>query len=150
MKKIIFVIISIIVYTQANCCTACETHKICCKNYQTPVCSCYHGTPIAMCENNTMTTLISSPNPSNVGQMVTLTVNVIVIPPGSGNLCGSVIFYSGLVGGTVICNIALTNDLALCDTNFNTSGSYMLQAGYSGCNRGFYTSDSNILMQSVD
>lgn len=66
----------------------------------------YTGTPIFLGSTSpvgtqtvnqaaTMTTLSSSPEPSNVGQVVTFTATVTVVPPGTANVTGTVDFFDG-------------------------------------------------------
>ena len=66
----------------------------------------YTGTPIFLGSTSevgtqtvdqaaTTTTLSSSPEPSNVGQVVTFTAAVTVVPPGTANVTGTVDFFDG-------------------------------------------------------
>ncbi len=70
--------------------------------------------------------LSASPNPANVGAVVTLT---LVATPPTGTATGTVVFYDGT---TVIGNAQLTNNVATFTTSSLAVGSHTLLAQYSG------------------
>ncbi len=91
----------------------------------------------------TSITLSTTPNPSAVGQSVTL----IAVVSGQ-NATGTISFYDGLnpVGGCA--NVPLVGGTATCVTSTLTSGSHSTTASYSG-DLSNAPSISNIVTQSV-
>lgn len=70
--------------------------------------------------------LTSQPNPSTVGQQVTLTATVTAAP---GIPTGNVVFRSK---GTVLGTAALSSGTATLNTTFTQAGKYMIRATYQG------------------
>ena len=85
----------------------------------------------------TTTSVASTPNPSVVGQFVTYTATVSVVPPGTGTPTGTVTFTDN---GTTVCspNVALTagsvpnTAVAPCNVAEPTAGTHTIVATYSG------------------
>jgi hypothetical protein len=82
----------------------------------------------------TTTTLVTSPNPSNIGQSVTLTATV-----ASGYLGVPTRVVTFMENGSVIGKVALTAGQAVLNKTFGSAGSKALSAIYSG-NSDFLTS----------
>ncbi|MFF4492069.1 Ig-like domain repeat protein [Streptomyces sp. NPDC001544] len=80
----------------------------------------------------TVTTLTSTPDPSPVGQSVTLIARVVVAPPGTGNPSGTVTFTFG--DGSPPATATLVNHVATVNHTYtNTAGSpYTVTAAYNG------------------
>jgi Big-like domain-containing protein len=79
---------------------------------------------------STTTALSAAPNPSNYGQMTTLTATVAPVAPGAGTPTGKVTFLDGSVTlGTSTLNSA---DTATFTTSALVAGSHSLTASYSG------------------
>jgi hypothetical protein len=80
---------------------------------------------------NTTTTITSdTPDPSYIGQSVTLNVTVGAIAPGSGTPTGLVDFNEGT---TILCNdVPLVTGNASCGVVFSSFGVRTLTATYSG------------------
>ena len=78
---------------------------------------------------NTTTSLTSSPNPSTVGQTVTLSSTVSPVAPASGIPTGSITFRDG---ATTLGVVALVNGSASLSISTLTAGSHSLTAVYSG------------------
>jgi hypothetical protein len=77
----------------------------------------------------TTTTLVSSPNPSNPGQLVTFTATIT--PAYGGTVTGTVTFKEGsTVLGTATVNS--TTGKAVFTTSTLAAGSHVVHAGYSG------------------
>jgi hypothetical protein len=74
-----------------------------------------------------MTALVSSVNPSNVGQAVTFTANVT--PQFGGKVTGTVTFYNGT---TVLKTVSVNGGTAEFTTKTLTSGTYAITATYNG------------------
>ncbi len=97
----------------------------------------------------TVTALVSSQNPSAIGQAVTFTATVTV-PPGGGNVPpdGTVLFYDGaaILGATTL-NAA---GVATFTTSTLTNGAHSITAVYSGDSSNQITgSTSPVLTQEV-
>ena len=75
------------------------------------------------------TSLVSSVNPSSVGQSVTFTATISANSPGSGTPTGSVTFY---VNSKSVGTVNLTNGDASFTTSFAAAGSDAIKAIYSG------------------
>ncbi len=84
----------------------------------------------------------SSPNPSTVGQSVTLTATVTA---AVGTPTGSVIFKNG---STVIGTVSLVSGVATMTHSFANKGSYTLTAAYQGSAN--TAASSNTLKQTVN
>ncbi|MBN8943188.1 MAG: Ig-like domain repeat protein [Rhizobiales bacterium] len=97
----------------------------------------------AVIETGTTTTLVSSRNPSEVGQAVTFTASVT--SPG-GTPTGSVSFRNG---GTVIGTGTLAGGSASFTTSSLAKGSHVITAAYDG-DGGFTASTSAGLTQAVN
>jgi hypothetical protein len=83
-------------------------------------------------QDSTVTTLTSSPNPSTVGQPVTITATVTASAPGTGNPTGSVVFY---VDGTAVGTAPLDSSVdsrAVYTTTGLTVGTHASTATYGG------------------
>ncbi len=76
----------------------------------------------------TTTALNATPNPSTVGQMVTLTATAL----GGTNPSGTMTFRDG--SSSLCANLAMNNSRATCTTNSLAAGSHSLTAVYSGDN----------------
>ena len=92
----------------------------------------------------TTTTLVSSLNPSNVGQSVTFTASVA--PEFSGTPTGKVAFYDGT---TLLKTVALSGGAAEFTTSKLASGSHSIAATYDG-STSFSGSSSVPLTQTVN
>jgi YVTN family beta-propeller protein/probable HAF family extracellular repeat protein len=86
----------------------------------------------------TTTTLISSQNPSNVGQPVTFTATVK--PQFSGTVKGTVTFYDGT---TLLKTVALSGGVSTFTTATLTSGTHNITAKYNG-NAKFLVSSASL------
>lgn len=96
---------------------------------------------------NTSTTLISSSNPSLVGQAVTFTATVAAVAPGSGTPTGDVTFSDE---GTALATVPLdANGQATFTTSTLTVGTHSITASYAGETR-FNPSQSATLAQVVN
>ena len=91
----------------------------------------------------TTTSLVSSQNPSNVGQSVTFTATVT--PQFSGTAKGSVTFYDGT---TALKTVALSGGVAKFTTSTLTSGAHSITATYNGSTS--FTGSSASLTQTVN
>ena len=102
--------------------------------------------PVAPDGSGTMTVLISSANPSVVGQAVTYTASVAP-PPGTG---GTVTFTQGStdVPGCVAVAISASTGQAACAITYTAAGTYTVSASYSGT-WGFSASTSAPLAEVV-
>src|SRR5262249_58508515 len=93
------------------------------------------------------TTLTSTPNPSTVGQAVTLTATVRPVAPATGVPAGTVAFKDGAVTiGTA--TLGATGAATLVTSTLAT-GSHPLTAVYSG-SLDFLTSTSAVVTQVVN
>jgi hypothetical protein len=99
---------------------------------------------------STVTSLVSSVNPSVTGQTVAIAATVSVVAPGSGAPTGTVAF---LDGGTIIAGCATQAvtgaDIATCDTAFVAAGAETITAVYSG-DADFSNSTSVALTQTIN
>lgn len=98
----------------------------------------------------TTTTLTSSANPSDAGQQVTLTAQVTVQSPGTGDPTGSVTFSDN--GSPITCasgNQTLSSGTATCGYAFSSAGAHSVTASYGG-DANFAASTSSALTQNVD
>lgn len=77
----------------------------------------------------TTTSLVSSLNPSVVGQSVTFTATVSVVPPGADTPTGEVGFV--IDGGAPI-SVTLSGSQAALTTSSLTAGNHIVTANYSG------------------
>jgi Bacterial Ig-like domain (group 3)/Beta-propeller repeat len=91
----------------------------------------------------TTTTLVSSQNPSNVGQSVTFTANVT--PQFSGKVTGTVTFYDGT---TALKTVGLSGGVDKFTTATLTSGAHNITATYNGS--ASFTGSSASLTQMVN
>lgn len=105
------------------------------------------GVPQLVVKANTSTSISSSTNPALSGQTVTLTANLLVVPPGAGAPTGTVAFKNGASNIPGCGAVALVGLTATCNTSFMT-GSYTLTAVYSG-DSNFNGSTSGGLLQVV-
>ncbi|HEY6968146.1 MAG TPA: Ig-like domain repeat protein [Candidatus Angelobacter sp.] len=87
------------------------------------------GNPQVVSKANTTTTLISSLNPSALGQSVTFTATVSVVAPGSGTPTGTVTF---LDGGNPIGTGTLSGGVATFTTSSLAAGNHTITASYGG------------------
>src|SRR5262249_38500535 len=94
----------------------------------------------------TTTALSSTPNPSALGQAVTLTATVSPVPPAVGVPGGSVTF---LDGGTSLGVVTPTNGSASLSISTLAAGSHSLTAVYSGSGA-FAASTSPVVTQTVN
>src|SRR5437870_5640342 len=96
---------------------------------------------------STTTTLTSTPNPSTVGQAVTLTATVRPVAPATGVATGTVAFRdNGITIGTA--TLGATGSASFV-TSTLTTGSHPLTAVYSG-SLDFLTSTSAVVTQVVN
>lgn len=96
---------------------------------------------------DTTTTLLSSSNPSVVGQSVTITATVAASAPGAGTPQGNVVFREGAVTlGTIA--LDATGNARLVVNNF-TVGTHDIVGAYAG-NANFNPSTSEVLSQVVN
>jgi hypothetical protein len=91
----------------------------------------------------TTTTLISSLNPSNVGQAVTFTASVT--PEFNGKVTGTVTFYDG---ATLLKTVSVTSGMAKFTTTTLASGAHTIKSTYNG-SASFDGSSSASLTQTV-
>lgn len=94
---------------------------------------------------STTTTLATAPNPSSLGQSVTLTATVAPVGPGSGTPAGSVAFMNGT---TSLGTATLVNGVATLNTTSLPVGSSPITATYGG-GGGFTGSASTAVVQAV-
>jgi hypothetical protein len=94
---------------------------------------------------NTTTSLSSTPNPSTVGQTVTLTATVRPVAPGTGVPGGTVSFKDG---ATTLGSATLVNGSATFNTSALVAGSHSLTAVYGG-SATFAGSTSAVVTQTV-
>ncbi len=79
---------------------------------------------------NTTLGLTASPNPSAVGQSVTVTATVAPVAPGFGTPTGTVTFS---VNGSPVCtNVAMTGAQATCNLPTQNAGNHPVVATYNG------------------
>jgi Bacterial Ig-like domain (group 3)/Beta-propeller repeat/Transmembrane protein 131-like N-terminal len=91
----------------------------------------------------TTTTLVSSRNPSSVGQSVTFTANVA--PQYGGAVKGNVTFYDGT---TKLATVSLSGTPAKLTTSKLTAGSHTISATYAGSTS--FTGSSASMTQTVN
>src|SRR2546425_1128107 len=96
--------------------------------------------------SQTTTTLTAAPNPSVIGQAVTLTVVVSPVAPGTGVPTGTVTFKDG---ATVLATVTLAAGRASFTTSTLAVGSHSLTAAYSGGGN-FLASTSTVVTQTVN
>src|SRR5262245_1088515 len=77
----------------------------------------------------TTTSLTSTPNPSVIGQTVTLTATVSLVPPAVGTPTGTVTFRDG---ATALGTVTLVNGSASLTVSTLAVGSHPLTAAYNG------------------
>jgi hypothetical protein len=89
------------------------------------------GASVLLNLGGTFVTLSSSPNPSNVGQTVTLTakVTISVTVPGQPTPTGKVVFNDG---NTSIGSASLVSGVATITTSTLSTGGHIITAVYSG------------------
>jgi hypothetical protein len=92
----------------------------------------------------TTTTLQSSLNPSNVGDLVTFTATVA---SGTSAVSGTVEFREG---ATLLCSVALSANSASCPISTFTAGVHPITAVYLGNPGSFTGSASNLVNQQVN
>ncbi len=92
---------------------------------------------------STTTTLLSSLNPSNVGQSVTFTAGVT--PQFSGTPTGKVTFYDG---STILKAVAVSAGMAKFTTSKLSAGGHTIKAAYGGSTS--FDDSSASLTQTVD
>src|SRR5213594_4481140 len=96
--------------------------------------------------SQTTTSLTAAPNPSVIGQAVTLTAVVSPVAPGTGVPTGTVTFRDG---ATVLGTVTLVNGSASLVTSALAVGSHSLTAAYSGGGN-FLASTSAIVIHTVN
>src|SRR5262249_34634038 len=95
---------------------------------------------------STTTSLSSTPNPSTVGQAVTLSATVTPVPPAVGVPTGTVTFMDG---ATSLGVVTLVNGSASLSTSTLAAGPHSLTAVYSG-SAAFAASPSPVVSQIVN
>src|SRR5262249_44183712 len=95
---------------------------------------------------STTTSLSSTPNPSTVGQAVTLSATVSPVAPATGVPGGTVTFMDG---ATSLCVLTLLNRTASPSPSLLVAGSHSLTAVYSG-SAAFAASTSPVVTQTVN
>ena len=95
---------------------------------------------------STTTTLTATPNPSTLGQSVTLKATVAVVAPGTGTPTGAVTFFDG---STSLGSVTLSNGSASLATSALPAGAHSLTAQYGGA-ANFAASTSAVLTQTVN
>ncbi len=96
--------------------------------------------------SQTTTSLTAPPNPSVIGQAVTLTAVVSPVAPGTGVPTGTVTFRDG---ATVLATVTLVNGSASLVTSTLAVGSHSLTAAYSGGGN-FLASTSAVVAHTVN
>src|SRR5204862_5499001 len=92
----------------------------------------------------TVASLVSSPNPSTIGQSVTLTATVAAAAPGAGAQAGSVQFFDG---ATSLGSATLpTNSVT---ATFTTPGLHLLTVVFTSSSGNFTGSTSAVLNHFV-
>jgi hypothetical protein len=104
--------------------------------------------PVALTVNPASTTLAlsASPNPSVLGQSVTLIATVSVTSPGAGTPTGTVTFKDG---ATTLGTVALSGGTATFSSTSLTAASHSITASYGG-DGNFAASASGVLAQIVN
>ncbi len=103
------------------------------------------GTVFALVKGSQLTptvTISSNPNPSNVGQSVTLSV---VVSGSGGTPTGTVTFEEG---STSLGLVRLASGQGSITTSFSSAGSFSITADYSG-DQNYKAADSSPLTQNV-
>ena len=100
--------------------------------------------PVTTGTAGTTTNLVSSQNPLNAGQTVTLTASVT--PQFSGTVTGNVVFDSG---ATELGEVPLSGGVASLTTSTLASGTDSITATYEGTT-GYTSSTSSVLSEVVD
>ena len=95
---------------------------------------------------STSTSLTSTPNPSTLGQTVTLSTTVSAVAPAVGVLTGTVTFRDG---ATSLGVVTLVNGNASLTISTLTTGTHSLTAVYSG-SPNFLASTSPVVNQVVN
>src|SRR6266705_1402414 len=95
---------------------------------------------------NTSTSLTSTPNPSNLGQPVTLSATVSAVAPAVGVPTGTVTFRDG---ATALATVTLVNGSASISISTLAVGTHPLTAAYGG-NATFAASTSAVVNQVVN
>ncbi|NBM14614.1 Ig-like domain repeat protein [Streptomyces sp. GC420] len=80
---------------------------------------------------STITTVVSSPDPSQPGRLVTFTATVVAAPPGTGTPTGTVTFVIGGGGGGTF-TAALVGGVAVTTNRGLTIGPHAVTATYNG------------------
>src|SRR5207245_1493186 len=96
--------------------------------------------------SQTTTSLSSTPNPSVIGQAVTLTATVSPVPPAVGTPTGTVTFSDGTTSLGVV---TLVNGSASLTVSTLATGNHSLTAIYSG-SPSFLGSTSPVVTQAVN
>jgi len=96
-------------------------------------------------QGSTSTSLTSTPNPSTVGQAVTLSSTVSPVPPATGVPTGTVTFRDG---ATTLGVVTLVNGSASLSVSTLAAGTHSLTAVYSG-SATFAASTSPAVTQTV-
>jgi len=94
----------------------------------------------------TSTSVVSSLNPSVVGEKITLTATVIAVAPGAGTPAGTVHFMDG---STLLGSHPLVGGVASLPDAKLAAGTHSITAVYVG-NASFATSTSEVLLQTVN
>jgi hypothetical protein len=99
---------------------------------------------------NSMTALMSSSNPSEFQEMISLTATVTPVPPAMGTPTGTVNFFDTTAGMSVSgCGaVPLAAGIAICNVASLTVGPHNIRADYGG-DVNFSTSMSNVVAQVV-
>ena len=106
----------------------------------------FHVTGKVFVRGSTATSLTSTPNPSTVGQTVTLSATVSPVAPATGVPTGSAAFKDG---ATTLGSATLVNGSASFTISTLAAGSHSLTAVYSG-SLDFLTSTSAVVTQTVN
>ena len=96
----------------------------------------------------TTTQLASVPDPAKVGQQVTYTATVGVVPPGTGTPTGAVSFSDNATPISGCGAVGLSAEKATCTVSYSQTGSHVIVAKYSG-DTNFYPSTSQPLGEAV-
>ena len=96
----------------------------------------------------TTTALASSPDPAKVGQKVSYTASVGVVPPGMGLPTGTVSFSDNGTPITGCDAVTLAGGQASCTVTYSATGSHIIVATYSG-DANFMASTSPELGEAV-
>ncbi|MDX2035172.1 MAG: Ig-like domain repeat protein [Isosphaeraceae bacterium] len=88
-----------------------------------------NGVSFGVGQSNSVATISSTPNPSTLGQSVTLTSNVSAATPGFGTPTGTVRFFAG---STLLGSATLSSGTAQLETTALLGGTQSLTAQYQG------------------